>query len=146
MNILRMVAILAIAEIFCLYWDALFKYLEMSNLVTQMLTFIIVDLLTIKVIAHYPIRLLTKYITIILYLSIITHVFGAYCWTSYNTCVDTYDISKDWIFNLELMVFIIYGIYSGGKRLRAMVVPAGMDDMVGNPGDNTDHQITEKRR
>lgn len=138
-NILRLIGILAIAEIFCLYWDALFKQLEMSNLYTQMLTFAIVDLLTIRAISYYPVKFLTKAITFTLYLSIIAHNFGAYCWVSYNTCINIYDMSKEWIFYLELMAFIAYGTYSGGKRICTLAFAAGVDDMAHNSGNNADN-------
>jgi len=117
----------------------------MSNLITQMFTFLMIDLLTIRVIAYYPVKFLTKWITIILYLSVIAHVFGGYCWISYNACVNAYDASKDWIFYLELMAFIAYGTYSGGKRIRTLAFPARMDDMVGNSSNNADHQTSERR-
>ena len=129
MNILRLIGVLALAEVFTYCWDVFFKSVDFSNLYTQMLTFLVVDLLTIKIISLHPIQNLTRFIQVILYLSVITHVFGAYCWVSYGECVNTYDQSKDWIFYLELMAFAAYGTFNGGKRISAMVNPSGVHDL-----------------
>lgn len=140
-DIARLIKILAIAELFCMGWDAAWKHAEMSNLYTQMATFAIVDILTIWVISRNPVKYLTKAIQVILWISVLAHVLGAWCWV-YDTHLSVYDASKNWIFYLELMAFTAYGTFSGGKRL---YFPSGMDDMAGGSSDNSDSQAIQAR-
>lgn len=144
MKALGIILILAAAEVFCLLWDAGFKSIELSNLYTQMLTFAMVDLLTIKILDRFSVTNLTRPLQAVLCLSILTHTFAAYAWVLYNQpYLDVYDnFLKQGIFILEIMVFIYYGISNGGgKRARTLVAGSGGGDIPVGAGHHGDNQV-----
>lgn len=147
MNMIRIAFILAFAEIFCIVWNAGFMRIDFSNLYTQGATFALIDYIAIKLLRKYPIIPLTKLLEIILWMSIITHAFGGYAWITYNQIwLEVYDdFLKDWIFLMELMAFIAYGIFGGGKRIRTMAATFGLDDISGIKGNRGNHQTSERR-
>lgn len=144
---LRIALILAFAEVFCILWNAGFLRIDFSNLYTQGATFALIDYLTIKIFRKYPIIPLTKLLEIILWMSIITHAFGGYAWITYNQIwLEVYDdFLKDWIFLMELMAFIAYGIFGGGKRLRTLATTFGLDDVSSDQGNHRNYQVSERR-
>jgi len=141
MKALGVLLILLIAEAFCMLWDMGFKAIEWSNLYTQMVTWATVDFATILILDKYPVRHLTRPIQAILALSVITHGFAAYAWVAYNQpYLDVYDnVLKESVFILEVMVFIAYGIFRGGKRLRVLFPWARLHHLFSGQGSSTAH-------
>jgi hypothetical protein len=128
MNVILTAIILLSVEQLCFYWGSAFIELDMFNLYTNMLTFLIVDMLTIRLIYITHVPNLTKWIHLLLVASIINHVCGAVSWVTYNDAgLAMYDNAKTVIFNLELLAFMCYGIYRGGKRIRALAATRRTD-------------------
>lgn len=121
MKLALIVTTLVIVELLCRAWGSAFTELGMFNLYTNMMTFMMVDIITIIILSKLRIRFLTVFIQVILCLSVINHTFGGFCWVSYNDLgLSTYDVNKELIFYLEILAFIGYGIYRGGKRFRTL--------------------------
>jgi len=124
MNVLITILLLAGTQLFSFVWGIGFEYLQISNMLVQMCAYAVIDLLTISLIARYPVQFLTKYLQILLCLSIIGHAIGAFWWVTYNNpALALYDEAKIVIFCLELAGFFIYGITRPGKRRRAVAFP-----------------------
>ena len=145
MNIVWTVAILAIAELICFGWSHLIKPLEIAGLYTHLLPFMLLDSLTIKLIDRFPVFKLTRWLKICLCISIIAHMFGAFFWVLSSPWMAVYEQSKDVIFYLELLAFIGYGIYNGGRKLRSMAFPSSMDGLFKLQGIHRAVQASQER-
>lgn len=118
MRIAITILILAVFQEIARQWGLYFKSIDSLNLLTNMMSMAAFDILTIFALFFCSVRFLTPLLQIVLILSIISHIFGSFIWVSYNPLLEVYDQSKFVILFLEIMAFLIYGDYKGGKRLR----------------------------
>ena len=145
MNLIATILILGAVEILCLGWAGVISGSESPILLTQMLPFMMLDSATILVISRYPVFKLTRRLKICLYLSMLVHLFGAFCWVAYMPTLDLYDNLKDVIFYLELMAFTAYGISNGGRRLRTMAFSSSLDGLFRVSSSDGNHQARQAR-
>lgn len=155
MNLLITIGILISAETFAVKWDSYFESIEFSglpvwmadflSLLVQMPTFLFVDILTIFLLSLFPVQILTKYLQAILCLSVVSHAFGIVSWISSNdSAVFLYDDLKDLVFYLELVGFILYGIYRSGKRLGILAPRRGVDMLHSMQGHYSGIQVSKR--
>ncbi len=123
-------------------WYQIFGAINFNNLLTYMVAFAVFERVTIALILRYPVQFLTKYIQVLLYLSIIAHAFGAFCWAGPSDAgLILYDNATLVIFYLQMLGFIGYGASRGGKRGRAISVPTRMVGVHGFHGSQRNPPI-----
>lgn len=144
MRLVLTVLTLICAELLAHIWASAFIRLDAFNIYTNMLTFAVVDSLTLYLLSYIKVARLTFALQVLLSLSIANHTYGGLCWIAYDDLgLELYDELKSVIFYVEIMVLMLYGIFRGGKGRRAMATSPSMVSVSDSQGVSRNQKAVE---